>query len=132
MSSYFDKIIDFSGRLSLDIIKQDDSEELIVVNNEDKGIYHMVIDCEYPILIMEQLIYHLKNPSEQHFKRLLQINRNLIHGAFVLDNDVNQMIFRDTLQLENLDFNEFEGTINGLSLGLAEYSKELISLNNPE
>jgi len=59
----------------------------------------------------------------------LQMNRNLIHGAFVVDEEMRNVIFRDTLQLENLDYNEFEGTINSLSLGLAEYSRELLLLN---
>jgi DNA-directed RNA polymerase subunit L len=129
MSLYFEKIMEYSQRLELDIIKRDDAEELLVVSNEDKGIYNMIIDCEEPILIFEQLIYTIKNPSENHFQRLLQMNRNLIHGAFVIDEEAKQVIFRDTLQIENIDFNEFEGTINALSLGLAEYSNELLSLN---
>jgi len=129
MSQYFDKIIDFAAKLSLDIVHQDLAEELIIVCNEDKGIYHLVIDCEFPILIMEQLIYEIKAPSEEHYQRLLQMNRSLIHGAFAIDEEGKKVIFRDTLQLENLDFNEFEGTINALGLGLAEYSGELLTLN---
>ncbi len=129
MSKHFEKVLDFAARLSLDIIHQDTDEELIVVSNEDRGIYQMVIDCEYPILIIEQLIYDIKSFTKDHFLQLLKMNRNLIHGAFVIDDEEKQVIFRDTLQVENLDFNEFEGTINALSLGLAEYSGELISLN---
>ncbi len=129
MSEYFKKIIEFTEQLGLDIIQRDDNEELLVVSNEDKGIYNLIIDCEQPILIFEQLIYNIEKPSENHFLRLLQMNRNLIHGAFVIDEDGKQVIFRDTLQIENIDFNEFEGTINALSLGLAEYSNELLSLN---
>jgi hypothetical protein len=129
MSRYFEKVIDFASRLSLETIKQNDEEELIIVSNKEKGIYQMIIDCEFPILIMEQLIYNVTAPSEKHFKHLLQMNRSLVHGAFSLDESGNQVIFRDTLQLENLDFNEFEGTINALSLGLAEFSEELLALN---
>jgi hypothetical protein len=116
-------------RLALDIVHQDDTEELIVVSNEDKGIYQMVIDCEYPILIIEQLIYKIENRSSDHFLHLLKMNRNLIHGAFVINDEETQVIFRDTLQLENLDFNELEGTINALTLGLAEYAGTLLKLN---
>jgi len=129
MSEYFDKILDFANQLSLNIVHQDEAEELIVVNNEQKGIFRMVIDCEFPILIFEQLIYEIKVDSKKHFMELLKMNRNLIHGAFVIDDSEKQLIYRDTLQLENLDFNEFEGTINALSLGLAEYSRKLMELN---
>ncbi|MBU3918223.1 YbjN domain-containing protein [bacterium] len=129
MSKNFEKIIEFAEKLSLDIVNQDVSGELIVVNNEDKGIYNMIIDCEGHVLIFEQLIYDLKAKTTEHLTRLLQMNRNLLHGAFVINEEGDKVIFRDTLQIENLDFNEFEGTINALSLGLAEYSGELLSLN---
>ena len=129
MNEYFKKVLDYTLRLALDIVHQDDTEELIVVSNEDKGIYQMVIDCEYPILIIEQLIYKIENRSSDHFLHLLKMNRNLIHGAFVINDEETQLIFRDTLQLENLDFNELEGTINALTLGLAEYAGTLLKLN---
>ncbi|MBT3225781.1 MAG: molecular chaperone Tir [Deltaproteobacteria bacterium] len=129
MNEYFKKVLDYTLRLALDIVHQDDTEELIVVSNEDKGIYQMVIDCEYPILIIEQLIYKIENRSSDHFLHLLKMNRNLIHGAFVINDEETQVIFRDTLQLENLDFNELEGTINALTLGLAEYAGTLLKLN---
>jgi len=58
---------------------------------------------------------------------LLQMNRDLVHGAFVLDENAEFILFRDSLQLENLDRNELEGSIQALSLGLAEYSPELLS-----
>jgi len=38
----------------------------------------------------------------------LQINRELIHGALTLDESGSKVIFRDTLQLENLDLNEIK------------------------
>lgn len=129
MSNYYEKIKDFAARLSLDIVREDEKEELLVVSNEEKGIYNLFIDCEAPILVFEQLIYNIKNSTSHHFLRLLQMNRTLVHGAFVIDENGKHVIFRDTLQIENLDFNEFEGTINALTLGLAEYSEELLTLN---
>ncbi len=48
-------------------------------------------------------------------------------GAFVLNEDAKLILFRDTLQLENLDRNELEASIHALSLALAEYSLELLS-----
>jgi hypothetical protein len=67
--------------------------------------------------------------TEGFFKRLLQMNRTLVHGAFVLDEEGAKVIFRDTLQLENLDKNELEGSINALSIALAEYAGELIEFS---
>jgi hypothetical protein len=63
------------------------------------------------------------------FRRLLQMNRTLVHGAFTLDEEGKRVLFRDTLQLTNLDLNEVEGTIEALSLALAEHAAELISFS---
>ena len=60
------------------------------------------------------------------YKRLLQMNRSLVHGAFVLDEEGKYLSFRDTLQLENLDLNELEGSIQALSLALAENGAEIL------
>ena len=57
---------------------------------------------------------------------LLKKNRDIIHGAFALTEDGCKVIFRYTLQIHTLDFNEFEAAINSLSLLLSEYSEQLI------
>ena len=69
----------------------------------------------------------ISKDSSDFCRRLLQINRTLVHGAFVLDDEGTTLLFRDTLQLENLDRNELEGSIDALSLGLAEYGGELVA-----
>jgi hypothetical protein len=56
-------------------------------------------------------------------------NQDIIHGAFVIDESGEKILFRDTLQLENLDLNELEASINSLSLLLSEYSDELIKFS---
>jgi hypothetical protein len=58
----------------------------------------------------------------------LKKNREIVHGAFVLDETGKRVLFRDTLQLENLDLNELEGTLNSLKLLIAEYSSELLDM----
>ena len=102
-------------------------DELVVVDDETKGIRNLVIDCESPLLILEQLIFEFQNgDNASTYKRLLQINRSLLHGAFVLDESGKKVLFRHTLQLENLDSNELEGSINALRLAMAENADELI------
>ena len=99
----------------------------MVVEHESTGIKNLVIACADPILIMEQFLFELKNISADILKNLLVKNRDIVHGAFALDENGSKVIFRDTLQLENLDPNELEGSINSLSLLLSEYSDELIA-----
>ncbi len=127
MSKNLDKVKAYLLDLEVTITDEDEAEELIVIEDEDRGIQNMVIDCEDPILIIEQPIIPLpKDGRDVLYKRLLQMNRELVHGAFVIDEDEKNVFYRDTLQLENLDKNELEASVLSLSLALAENANELI------
>ncbi len=129
MAGNFDRVKEYLVDLGFSISSEDAGEELVVINDEDKGINNLIIDCEDPILIIEQMIMSTPQNTDSFFKRLLQLNRSLVHGAFVLDEEGKTILFRDTLQLENLDRNELEGSINALSLALAENANELIAFS---
>lgn len=126
MSEKFDLVKSYLLDLDLTITKEDEAEELVVVDDEESGIKNLIVDCEAPIVILEQLIMEVPAAPGDLFRRLLQINRTLVHGAFVLDEAGKLILFRDTLQLENLDLNELEGSIGALSLALAENGDELL------
>ena len=127
--NYFEKVKGYVQELGFDIKSEDAKEEIIVIEDETKGIMNLVIDCEDPILILEQLMFDLnKKVSTDSLMKLLKMNRNLIHGAFAIDDAGKRVLFRDTLQLENLDLNELEGSINALSLAMAENSADLIQI----
>lgn len=123
------KVKDYVLNLGLNIIKENLEHQLLIVTDENRGIKNLLIDCEYPILVVEQAIFEVKHESAHVFKRLLQINRHLVHGALVLDEEGKKVIYRDTLELDNLDFNELEATINSLGLALIEYANELIEFS---
>ncbi len=127
MSEKFELVKSYLLDLDLTITKEDEPEELVVVEDEEAGIKNLIVDCEDPILIIEQLIMEVPEVPGDLYRRLLQMNRTLVHGAFVLDEDGKLIIFRDTLQLANLDLNELEGSIGALSLALAENGDELLN-----
>ncbi len=126
MSENFAKVKNYLLDLDLKIVNDDEAEELVVVEDEENGIKNLIIDCEPPIVVLEQLIMEVPEKTSDFYKRLLQMNRSLVHGAFVLDEEEKYIFFRDTLQLANLDLNELEGTIQALSLALAENGTELL------
>ncbi len=126
MKEKFEQVKEYLDEMGITIVREDAEEHLVVVENEEDGIKNLVIDCEDPILVMEQVIMRIQSGSETFYKRLLQMNRELVHGAFVLDDSGEILLFRDTLQLENLDFNELEGSVQALSLALSEYGGELL------
>jgi hypothetical protein len=123
----FDLVKEYLHDMAMAIVSEDPENELVVVENEAEGIKNLIIDCEAPIVIIEQLIMKLPAAAGPEIpKRLLQMNRELVHGAFALDETGELLLFRDTLQLENLDYNELEGSIKALSLALSEYGSELL------
>lgn len=129
MDNHFEKIKTYLLDLEYTISHQDVESGVFVVEQEDSGIRNLVIACASPLLILEQFLFELKNPSQHVFENLLKKNRDIVHGAFVLDEAGKKVIFRDTLQIENLDLNELEGSINSLSILLSEYSDELIQFS---
>ena len=122
----FELVKDYLTELDISISHEDEAEEMVVIQDPENGIQNMVIDCEDPIVVLEQLIMAVPAQPGDLFKRLLQMNRTMVHGAFVLDEEGKRIIYRDTLQLENLDQNELEASIHSLGLALAEYGSELL------
>ena len=129
MSDYFETVRGHLNDLDLLIESEDLEDELFIVNDEDRGVHQLIVDCADPILILEQAIMPVPSNPGDLFRRLLNINRTLIHGAFAIDEETGTILFRDTLRLETLDRGEIEGSINALGLALAENADELLSYN---
>lgn len=127
MPAHFETVKDFLLELNFSIDEEDADEELVVINDAERGIHNLVVDCEDSILVVEQLIIQLPADAQASvYRRLLQINRDLVFGAFVLNEAGDALHYRNTLALENLDLNELDSTINALSLALAENGQELL------
>jgi len=129
MSTYFEKVRNYLLELDLNIVQENEEEEVFWVESEEDGISNLVIGVADPILIMEQFICEIASPTEEVYRNLLIKNRDIIHGAFALDESGKNLLFRDTLQIENLDLNEVEGSLNSLALLLSEYMEELIKMS---
>ncbi|PST44501.1 molecular chaperone Tir [Riemerella anatipestifer] len=108
------------------LIYESVDNKVFIIEKETDGIKNMMIAIAPQILIVEQFLFYCKNNKQNIFKELLIKNRDIVHGAFVLDETGEKVIFRNTLQAENLDQNELMSTINSLSLLLSEYSSEMI------
>lgn len=126
MLNYFDKVKGLLLDLGVDITSENPGEGMLVVTHRDKGLLNTMLDCEGEILVIEQHIIDIDPTKTEAYKRLLQINREVVHGAFVLNEDGKKLLFRDTLQLANLDQNELEGSLNALTIALVENTDELL------
>lgn len=123
----FKKVKQYLFELGFKIENENAENGIVTITDKSIGINNMVIDCEAPILILEQFMFDFKDSNNsQILLRLLQMNRELVHGAFVVDAEARKVLFRDTLQLENLNLNEIKGSIDSLSIATVEYLDELL------
>lgn len=119
----------FIADLDFKIISKSTGADVFVVESEADGIKNLIIGVTPPVIVFEQYLFTLQRDRLATFKSLLIKNRDIVHGAFALTEDGCHVIYRYTLQLQNLDKNEFEATINSLSLLLSEYGDELINFS---
>ncbi|WP_370449494.1 MULTISPECIES: molecular chaperone Tir [Apibacter] len=126
---YFKKIETFISELGHTISFKDEEKGIFCIENEEDGIKNLVIGVAPPIVVLEQYIFTLYQDDKEIFKSLLQKNRDIVHGAFVLDETGKRVIFRYTMQIENLDINELEGALNSLGLLLSEYYEQILTFS---
>lgn len=126
MENYFERVKNYLLELECTIVSEDEENGTIIIENEDGLIKNMFLTVSDPILIMEQYILEIKNPEQDIYKKLLQKNQDIVHGAFAIDESGDRVTFIDTLELENLDMNELQGSLNSLTLLLSEYGDELL------
>jgi len=64
-------------------------------------------------------------------RRLLQLNaKSLIHSSFGLEDD--RIVLCSALELENLDFNELEATLDEIDMALAQHVPVLAELKKKD
>ncbi|GAB3006612.1 hypothetical protein GCM10027051_02510 [Niabella terrae] len=127
MENLFNKVKDYVTELDYEILYENETDGILVIDKQEYGIQNMVLGVANPILIVEQYLFTCS--SDEVYKALLIKNRDIVHGAFVLDDTGKKVIFRNTLQVESLDRTELESTINSLSLLLSEYSNEILKFS---
>lgn len=107
---------------------QDENQKVLIIEKESNGIKNMILIVSDTILIMEQFLFEIKNPTEEIYKILLQKNRDIVHGAFVLDHSGKKVIFRDTLPVDNMAQNEVMASIDSLGILVGEFNSEMIQM----
>jgi Tir chaperone family protein CesT len=92
----------------------------------------MVIHYSPPLLVFRMKVMDLPHEDgrcSELFRRLLQFNAtDLIHAAYGLEED--DVVLTETLELENLDFSEFQATVDSFQMALASHREALAPFRN--
>jgi hypothetical protein len=83
----------------------------------------VVVHFAPPVIILRVRVMELPDSEPRRselFRQLLEYNaRELVHGSYGLEGD--HVVLTDTLELENLDFSEFEASFDSITLALASH-----------
>ena len=111
-------------RTGLDI--EEVEEDLWVLPLGDNGA-RLVVSFSPPVLVLRLKVLDLPADATQAaglYRRLLELNASdLVHGAY--GREEGDVILTDTLELENLDFNEFQASIDAFQMALAAHREQL-------
>ncbi|MBA2292343.1 MAG: hypothetical protein H0W15_07805 [Gemmatimonadales bacterium] len=109
----------------LDLSVESVAEDMwLVRTNEDA---ELVVHYAPPVLVMRVRVMPIPaDPTRAAAmsRQLLEYNaRDLVHGSYGLEGDV--VVLTDALLLADLDFTEFEASVDSLSLALASHVSAL-------
>lgn len=87
----------------------------------------LVIHYSPPLLLMRMKVMEIPSDEKQCadlYRRLLELNAvDMVHGSYGIEE--GDIILSDTLELENLDFNEFQASVDSMQLALASHLETL-------
>ena len=99
-------------------------ENMWKINDEYDNIDDIIIFYADSIVIFRVKLFDLTQikesvKKEDLYRFMLELNAyDLTHGAYGIEGD--SVIIVDTLETENLDYNEFEASVNALALEITD------------
>jgi hypothetical protein len=97
-----------------------------MIRDNDDTIDNLVVTLNEPVVVFSVKLADIPEGCDRLrlYEELLRLNaREMLHGAYGLDG--NAVVATDTLQAENLDFNEFQASVDALNLSLTTHYRKL-------
>ena len=98
-----------------------------IIHDEADHVDNIVVQDSDPVVVFNIRLMDLPPEQEKQlhlFRRLLELNATeMVSGAYGLDS--SGVVISETLQTENLDFNEFQAALDGVTLAISEHYQSL-------
>ncbi len=118
--------------LRLELPFQELEEGLWVVGDRQEAAA-VFVNIDAPLLLMRVEVMDAPEDEKLRnglFRELLELNAtDMVHGAYGLDE--NTIVLTDTLQLEDLDFSEFQASLESILLALRSHFETLSRYRTP-
>jgi hypothetical protein len=117
----------FIERLDDGVVTSEELEPgLWVLTPEQDGV-RIVVNYGPPVVVFRVNVMDLPGDAGKRtalMRKLLEFNATeLLHGSYGIEGD--SVVLTDALQLENLNFNEFQASIDSITLALASHLRDL-------
>lgn len=116
-----------SYMIRMDLDFEEIGENLWIVDPDRTGRASIVVSYSPPLVVLRSAIRQdPENDADRLslYARLLELNAmDLVHGAYGLED--GEIVLSDALEVENLDFSEFQASLESLSLALTAHQDEL-------
>jgi CesT_Tir_1 len=89
----------------------------------------VAVRVEPPLVVLRVHIGDVKDAGDHTalFRQLLTLNaKQLVHASYGIED--NRVVLSSALELENLDFNELQATLDEIDVALAQHVPELARL----
>ena len=97
-----------------------------MIHDEYEQIDNIVVTLNDPVVLFHVRLMEIPKDCDRQalFEMLLSLNTSdMMHGAYGLEGET--VVATDTLQAENLDFNEFQASVDSLSLCISDHYRKL-------
>jgi hypothetical protein len=90
-------------------------------NLKPEGQENLLISIAGPVVVFRMKVMELpQGKREPLYEALLGLNTTeMVHGAFGIEGSA--VVITDALQLENLDFNEFQAVIDDITMAISKH-----------
>jgi hypothetical protein len=96
-------------------------QNLWLIDDEEHGLCDVAVAVADPLVIVRVVVMDApkENPLE-FYTKLLELNaRELVHGAYALED--GRIVLIDTLEYDTMDYREFRATLDAFSLALSQH-----------
>lgn len=91
------------------------------------GVENVALALKDPLLVFRVRVLALPKDDKlkiELYETVLGWNaKEMVHGAYGIEED--SLVITDALELENLDFNEFQATVDDITLAVADHYSRL-------
>ncbi len=124
-----DDLESFLIRMDMDWNEVDDG--MFLVQSESGGV---VVHFSDPVLLLRMKVMDLPNGESDLgdlYRTLLELNAtDIVHGAYGIEN--GELILSDTLELQTLDFEELQASVESLQFAAASHLGRIKDLAGAE